>query len=163
MIEYFQTHQAGFWFLVGFGLLAIEIVVFGMASGVLLFGGLGALVTGAIFWLGWLPGGWLAGVACFAVASSASALLLWWPLKKLQSGSSLGDDRSSDLIGLEFRLQSPVTVQVPGKHRYSGVDWRVEVDSTTSDKSLHEGELVRVNKVNAGVFHVVPAEPGRSS
>lgn len=156
MTEYFTQHPAAFWFLVGFALLAIEVVAFGFGSGVLLFGSFGALIAGALFWMGLLPQSWLVGIAVFTSGSVLSALLLWKPLKNMQSGKRMGQDRSSDLIGHEFRLETELSSNTTATTRYSGVDWRVELDDKEKGVSLSTGTKVKVSKVAVGVFHVVP-------
>ena len=67
----------------------------------------------------------------------------------------MGNDRSSDLIGHEFRLTDDVSIAHPGNTRYSGIDWRVEIDDATVGQSLLAGTKVRVSKVEVGVFFVV--------
>ena len=155
MIEYFNNHMASFWFFIGFLLLAIEVVAFGFATGLLLFGSIGALVTGALMWLGFIPATWWVGIAAFTLSSVAAAVVLWKPLQRMQSGAKLGEDRSSDLIGHEFRLDQMVTPTSPGKTRYSGVDWRVELsDDSAVLEPIEQGKKVRVSRVGAGVFFV---------
>lgn len=145
-----------FWFLLGFLLLAVEILAFGFSSGVLLFGSVGALITGALMWAGWLPANWLFGIAAFAVASAASAALLWFPLKRMQSGAELGQDRSSDLIGHTFRLDSSLSHTQQASTRYSGITWRVELSDASTRQEVAAGERVRVDSLGAGYFRVVP-------
>jgi len=157
VIEYFNNHQASFWFLAGFALLAIEVLAFGFASGVLLFGSIGALIAGSVLFFGLAPQTWLVGIAIFTLASVASALLLWKPLKKLQEGGELGNDQSSDLIGHEFRLDSTVTTAEPGSVKFSGIDWRVELDHRSGEAQIDAGQRVKVSRVNAGVFQVTRA------
>lgn len=154
MIDFFNQNQASFWFLTGFVLLAIEVLAFGFTSGVLLFGSIGALIAGSALFFGWVPHTWLAGIALFTLSSVASALLLWKPLKKLQDGGELGGDQSSDLIGYQFRLDSTVTLTSPGSVKYSGVDWRVELDDSEGEEQIDAGQKVSVSRVNAGVFQV---------
>ena len=156
MIGYFQENQHAFWFTVGFVLLAIEIGFLGLASGIVLFSGIGALVTGVIVWLGWLPETWLAGIASFGISSFASAVLLWKPLLRMQNYKTPAKDNSSDLIGYEFTLQQPVTTTSPATTHYSGVEWRVEVDRQSELESIGAGERVVVTSVDAGVFRVRP-------
>lgn len=154
MMEMITNNLSGFWFGVGFLLLAIEILVFGFGSGVLLFGGIGALITGALIYFNVIPAVWLPSIASFTLASAASAALLWIPFKKLQSGSELGNDQSSDLIGHTFRLESALTRTSPAKTRYSGVDWRVEFSDDAIGDKLEPGTQVAVKAVNAGIFYV---------
>ena len=155
-MDNFINNPANVWFVIGFALLAIEILAFGLGSGVLLFGSIGALITGALLWFGVLENNWIYSVACFAIASALVTIALWVPFKKLQSGAELGDDRSSDLIGYQFRASSDLTRMVEGKHRYSGIDWRVCISEDTDNDSISQGSRVRVAGVDAGVFYVVP-------
>ena len=156
VLESLMSNPANVWFVIGFSLLAIEILAFGMGSGVLLFGSIGALITGALLWFGVLENSWIFSVACFAIASALTTIALWVPFKKLQSGTELGNDRSSDLIGYQFRVDSNVTRMDEGKYRYSGVDWRVRLSEDTDKESISQGALVRVVGVDPGVFFVVP-------
>ncbi len=153
-MELITDNLAGFWFALGFVLMAIEILAFAFGSGVLLFGSLGALITGALVYFGVLPDNWLVSIGAFALASAASALVLWGPLKRMQSGSELGSDRSSDLIGHTFALPDDLSVNKSLTTRYSGIDWRVELDSKESAQTLASGTRVQVTAVNAGVFYV---------
>ncbi len=145
---------SGFWFVLGFLLLAIEILAFGFTSGVLLFGSLGALATGALLYFGVINANWLISIASFGLASAAATLLLWLPFKKMQSGAQLGNDKSSDLIGYKFRLPTDLTHTEHSATRYSGIEWRVELVENAEQTQIGSGSLVRVAAVNAGVFYV---------
>ena len=163
MIGYLQENQHAFWFLVGFVLLAIEIGFLGLASGIVLFSGIGALVTGVMLWAGWLPDTWLAGIASFGISSFACAVILWKPLLRLQNYSTPAKDNSSDLIGREFRLQQTITATRHGSTQYSGIEWRVEIDGSTGAESIEAGERVVVASVDAGVFRVRPLNENKAN
>ena len=154
MIEYFDTHQYAFWFTLGFGLLVLEALVFGFSSGVVLFTGIGALLTGGLLWAEVLPASWLNGIACFGICSGVSAALLWKPLLKFQNFDVPEKDNSSDMIGHKFRLQQDISLTRPGKTRFSGVEWRVEIDNATDCERIAAGTRVMVTSVDAGVFRV---------
>ncbi len=154
MIEYFDTHQYAFWFTLGFALLVLEALVFGFTSGVVLFTGIGALVTGGLLWGEVLPATWLYGVACFGISSSLSAVLLWKPLLKFQNFDVPEKDNSSDMIGHKFRLEQDISLAQPGSTRYSGIDWRVEIDAAADCDKIAAGTRVVVTSVDAGVFRV---------
>lgn len=156
MIEYFQAHQAGFWITLGFVLLAIEVLLFGFTTIIFLFAGLGALATGLLMNLGWLPETWIAGTASFGIATGVSSLLLWKPLKSMQDKHTPSRKQSSDLIGYAFVTQQNITLTQPGEHRYSGVDWKVEIDATAAVNEINEGQRVEVASLDAGVFRVKP-------
>ena len=157
MIEYLNTHQYAFWFTTGFVLLAVDALVFGFTSGLVLFTGIGALLTGGLMWAEVVPQTWLYGIACFGILSSASAALLWKALLKLQNFDVPAKDNSSDLVGHTFRLTDAVTLTQPGSIHYSGIDWRVEIDDRTDIEQIEAGAKVVVTSVDAGVFRVSPA------
>ena len=151
------SNQAALWLALGFLLLAIEAVAFGFGSGLLLFGSLGAIVTGALIWFTLVPDNFIAAVACFAISTTLITLILWKPLKRLQSGAELGHDRSSDLIGHSFVLSSDIDQNLSGNQKYSGINWRVEPAEELTDKSITAGTRVTVTAVSVGVFFVTPA------
>ncbi len=156
-MDAFFSNQATLWLALGFLLLAIEAIAFGFTSGLLLFGSLGAILTGALIWLTLVPNHFIAAVACFAISTTLIALILWKPLKRLQSGAELGHDRSSDLIGHSFVLSSDINQDLPGNQKYSGINWRVEPAEELTDKSIPAGTRVNVTAVSVGTFFVMPA------
>lgn len=156
-MESFLANQAAVWITFGFVLLAIEAVAFGFGSGVLLFGSLGAIVTGTVLWAGIIPNQFIPAVACFAVATTLITAALWVPLKRMQSGAELGNDRSSDLIGHQFTTSSDVSISSPGSQKYSGINWRVEPDQKNAGNTIDAGTQVTVTSVSVGVFYVEPA------
>jgi membrane protein implicated in regulation of membrane protease activity len=153
MIEYINTHQSGFWIATGFVLLAAEVLLFGFTTIVFLFAGLGALITGVAMMFDLLPQTWSAGIACFGISTGLTGTLLWKPLKRMQDSSAPKQQHSSDLIGYEFVLEQDVTSLQPGQYRYSGIDWKVELDAGAEEK-LNTGQRVRVTSVDVGVFRV---------
>jgi membrane protein implicated in regulation of membrane protease activity len=158
MIEYFNTHLYAFWFVAGFVLLGIELLVLGFSTGFVLFLGIAALVTGGLVWAEVIPLTWLSTIATFAISSVVVSAVLWRPFKALQENQAVPEkDNTSDLIGHEFRLGEEVTLQKPGKTRYSGIEWRVDIDKTFVGNSIDAGLLVKVVSVDAGRFYVVPA------
>ena len=154
MIEYIQTHQSGFWIAVGFLLLASEVLLFGFTTIIFLFAGIGALITGLLMSAGVLPETWITGVSSFGISTGIISVLLWKPLSKMQNGRAPKQSQSSDLIGYEFVLQEDISLMSTGNHRYSGVDWKIELDSTADVDSLSAGQRVAVVSVDAGVFRV---------
>jgi len=156
MIEYINMHQSGFWIAIGFALLAAEVLLFGFTTIIFLFAGLGAIVTGLAMMFGLLPETWTAGISCFGITTGLVSAVLWKPLKKMQDNSTPPQRQSSDLIGYEFVLQQDITTLQPGQHRYSGVDWKVELDGQAGDQ-LSAGQRVTVTSVDAGIFRVKSA------
>ncbi len=159
-MEMFLANQTAVWLALGFVLLAIELVAFGMGSGVLLFGSIGALITGALLWFGLVPDLFIAAVACFAVSTALATALLWKPLKSLQSGTELGNDRSSDLIGHRFFVTDDINRTVHSQQKYSGITWRVEPGHELKSADISAGTEVEVVAVKVGVFYVAPVGGG---
>jgi membrane protein implicated in regulation of membrane protease activity len=151
--DYIVSHQAEFWLVFGFALLAIEVVT-GFTAGVFLFGGLGALTTGALMSFAVLPETWIAGVSCTGISSGIITGLLWKPLKKLQGDRPVQKDNSSDLIGHEFVVDTDITASHPGTTAYSGISWKVEIDRDAGVDSIQAGQRVSVSSVEVGVFKV---------
>ena len=154
MIEYIQSHQSGFWITAGFILLAAEALVFGFATIIILFAGIGALVTGLLMTMGVLPETWIAGVSSFGLSTGIVSILLWKPMRRLQNDNVSPQSNSSDLIGYEFVLQEDISPMKTGHHRYSGIDWTVELDPSAAADSLPAGKRVKVASVDAGIFRV---------
>jgi membrane protein implicated in regulation of membrane protease activity len=155
MIDYINNHLSGFWIALGFALLAAEALLFGFTTIIFLFAGLGALTSGLLMNLGVLPETWIAGTACFGIATGVSSAVLWKPLMKLQDKSSGQQKPSSDFIGLEFVLAEDVGTTKPGSYRYSGIDWKVEIDGSSGLDTLTKGDRVVVVAVEVGVLSVI--------
>ena len=157
MIDYIQTHQSGFWVALGFAMLASEVLLFGFTTIILLFAGIGALITGLLMSAGVLPETWIAGVSSLGISTGIVSVLLWKPLSKMQNGHVPKRSNSSDLIGHEFVLQEDISHTNTGSHRYSGVDWKVELDASAGVDSLSAGQRVAVVSVDVGIFRVKAA------
>lgn len=155
MVEYINAHMSGFWITLGFLLLAAEVLLFGFTTIVFLFAGVGAVITGLLMTAGVLPETWIAGVSGFGISTGVISAILWKPLKNMQDKGDLPQQQSSDLIGYSFILEQDVTTLKTGVHRYSGVDWKVEIDSDAGLDSISAGTRVKVASLDAGVFRVV--------
>lgn len=153
IIDYIVNHQAEFWLVFGFSMLAIEVLT-GFTTGIFLFAGLGALTSGLLMTIGVLPETWLVGVSSTGISSGIIAFLLWKPLKKLQGNKPLEKDNSSDLVGLEFVTETEITVSNPGATQYSGITWKVELDKSAGVEKIDAGQRVSVTSVEVGVFKV---------
>ena len=156
MIEYIQTHQSGFWIAAGFMMLAAEVLLFGFTTIIFMFAGLGALITGLLMASGVLPETWIAGISSFGISTGIASALLWKPLKSLQDNHTPSKKQSSDLIGFEFILQQDISATQTGTHRYSGIDWKVELDDAAGVDNIPAGQRVAVTSLDAGIFRVTP-------
>jgi len=159
MIDYFNEHIYSFWFVVGFILLALEAVAFGFSTGFVLFIGLAALTTGGLMWSEIVPLTWLSSIATFTICSVLVSVVLWKPLKSLQSNDKVPErDNTSDIVGLKFRLTNDISISHPGTTRYSGIEWKVEIDPSSSTQQISAGTMVTVMAVDVGKFWVAVME-----
>ena len=154
MMEYINSHMSGFWITLGFAMLAAEVLLFGFTTIIFLFAGLGALASGLLMSVGVIPETWIAGTACFGIATGVSSTLLWKPLKAMQDKSAPPQKTTNDIVGLEFVLTEDVSHTSTGNYRYSGIDWKVEIDAGSTVNELAKGERVVVVSVDVGVFWV---------
>lgn len=154
MLEYINNNLSGFWIALGFALLAAEVLLFGFTTIILLFAGLGAITTGLLMEAGLLPLTWTAGTASFGIATGISSAILWKPLRRMQDAATPQKRQKSDIVGYEFVLSDDISRAMPGSHRYSGVDWKVEIDSSSESDNLAKGERVIVVSVDVGLFRV---------
>lgn len=155
MIEYINNNLPGFWIGLGFALLAAEVLLFGFGTIVFLFAGIGALLTGLLMSIGLVPETWLAGTASFGITTGISSAVLWKPLMAMQKKSTLKRKPTSDFVGLEFVLEQDLSNTSPGSHRYSGTDWKVELDSSSDNDIIAKGERVKVVTLEVGLLRVV--------
>ncbi|MBE9560914.1 MAG: NfeD family protein [Proteobacteria bacterium] len=154
MMEYINNHMSGFWIALGFALLAAEVLLFGFTTIIFLFAGLGALISGLLMSAGVIPETWIAGTASFGIATGICSAVLWKPLMAMQDKSTPEQKPSSDIVGLEFVLMDDITTTAPGSYRYSGIDWKVEIDSSSDVSAIEKGERVVVQSVEVGLLCV---------
>lgn len=156
MIDYFSSDMPTFWFCLGFALLILEVSVLGLATGVILFSGIGALITGGLMMIEGYPQTWVSGIATFGISSALSTALLWMPLKALQGGARPTKDNSSDLIGYTFWIETDLTRTHLGKTHYSGIAWQVVIADEYPQDLIPASTRVEVTSVDAGLFRVKP-------
>lgn len=154
MLDYINNNLSGFWIAIGFAMLAAEVLLFGFTTIIFLFAGLGALITGLLMEAEILPQTWIAGTACFGITTGICSALLWKPLKKMQDTATPQKKQKSDIVGYEFVLTEDIAVASPGKYRYSGIDWRVEIERGSGIDAIAKGERVVVTSVDVGVLRV---------
>lgn len=154
MFEYIDGHQAGFWIALGFILLGLEILVFGFTTIIMFFTGLGAITTGLLMTTGVLDVTWTAGIACFGISSGVYSILLWKPFQRIQNNTTVEKTESSDMIGLEFVIEDDITSLKAGLTKYSGIEWKVEIDKSAGVDNLSKGQRVAVVGVDVGIFRV---------
>lgn len=138
--------------VIGFALLAIEVLILGFSTFILFFVGIAAIVTGVLFFIGLMPESILNAFLSTAILSTLLAVVLWQPLKNMQQKT---DDTKakSDLIGLELDLTDDLTPGQPYSYRYSGIDWQLKCKVPISS-----GSRVKVTDVEVGAMHISPAD-----
>lgn len=154
MFDYINNNMSGFWIALGFVLLATEVFLFGFTTIVFVFAGLGAIITGLLMLAGIVPETWVAGVSSFGIATGISSAVLWKPMMLMQGKTAAKQQPVSDFVGMEFVLAEDLMLTTSAKYRYSGVDWRVEIDGSSDVDAITKGERVVVVTVEVGVLRI---------
>ena len=139
-------------FMLGIGLLVIEIAFLGFATFVLFFIGLAMLATGGLMAMEILPQTINSAVIAVSLLSIAAAFALWKPLKKIQTPTA-DSEIEVGFIGHRFQTATDIAPDQPGEHIYSGITWTV-----VSDHAIAKATHVKVVQADVGQFTVVPVE-----
>lgn len=143
-MEYFNNYL--FWLVGGSTLVLLEFLIPGL---VVIFLGLGALITSGLMYLGYIQGPWLA-IACFAVAS----VLMLVTLRKmiLRFYPSLSEKVETDehalIVGKRAEAISALTAHdYSGRVKYSGTTWPARSEAGTIASGV-EVEIVAQENIN---------------
>ena len=134
--------------ILGIILLAIEVVVLGFSTFVLFFVGCAAVVTAGLLYVGIIPDTMLAAMFSTGLLTALSAVLLWKPLKSIQTDVDTTKVKS-DLVGHRFVLVEDVAPELSPEHHYSGINWKL-----IASEKLAAGTRVEVTQVDVGKFHI---------
>lgn len=134
--------------ILGILLLVIEIVVLGFSTFFLFFVGCAAVVTAGLLYVGIIPDTLLSALLTTGVLTAGSAVLLWKPLKKMQTQVDTTKAKG-DLVGHSFVLVEDVAPELTPIYRYSGVDWKLK-----ASELLVSGTRVEVIEADVGVFYI---------
>jgi membrane protein implicated in regulation of membrane protease activity len=134
--------------IIGILLLVIEIAVLGFSTFVLFFVGCAAVVTAGFLYVGIIPDTWLAAMFSTGLLTAVSAVLLWKPLKNMQTKVDTTKAKS-DLAGHSFVLVEDVGPELTPEYHYSGIDWKLK-----ASEHLVAGTKVEVIEAEVGVFHI---------
>jgi membrane protein implicated in regulation of membrane protease activity len=134
--------------ILGILLLATEVVVLGFSSFVLFFVGCAAVVTAGLLYVGFIPDTMLAAMFSTGLLTALSAVLLWKPLKSIQTDVDTTKVKS-DLVGHRFVLVEDVAPELSPEHHYSGINWKL-----IASEKLAAGTRVEVTQVDVGKFHI---------
>ena len=127
-------------FMLGIGLLVIEIAFLGFATFVLFFVGLAMLATGGLMAMEIVP----------QTINSAVITVSLLSLKKIQTPSEEGKIEVG-FVGHRFQLATDIAPDQPGEHVYSGITWKV-----VSDRAIAKAAHVKVVQADVGQLTVVP-------
>jgi len=134
--------------ILGILLLVIEVVVLGFSTFVLFFVGCAAVVTASLLYVGIIPDNWLAAMLSTGLLTAISAVLLWKPLKNMQTQVDTSKAKG-DLVGHSFVLVEDVAPELTPEYHYSGIDWKLN-----ASEHLVAGTKVKVIQADVGVFHI---------
>lgn len=147
-MDLFSNNLAESLFIVGLILLVIEVAVLGFSTFVLFFVGLASMVTGILLYVGIIPNSGLSAMFSTGVLTLIAAIVLWRPLKRLQSNVS-PKKAKSDFVGHQFVLKETVSSTLSSKHHYSGIDWKL-----ISEETIEAGTRVEVIEAEVGILHI---------
>ena len=123
------------WFLIGLGLLLLELILPGL---IVIFFGLGAWITALGLWI--FNYGINMQLLVFAVSSVAMLLLLRKSLKqRFFSTSEESDALEDEFIGKVATALTTLPANVPGKVEFKGTQW-----SAVSDSEIPQGGAAKI-------------------
>jgi membrane protein implicated in regulation of membrane protease activity len=134
--------------ILGILLLVIEVAVLGFSTFVLFFVGCAAIVTAGLLLIGIVPDTMLAALLSTGVLTALSAILLWKPLKNMQTQVDTTKAKG-DLVGHSFVLVEDVAPELIPIYRYSGIDWKLN-----ATEHINAGTKVEVVEAAVGVFYI---------
>ncbi|WP_462160083.1 NfeD family protein [Pseudoalteromonas sp. GB56] len=147
-MEFLMNNLAETLMILGVLALIIEVAVLGMSTFILLFLGLSLLFTGLMMNFSLLDSTLTTALWSNTIVTTALALLLWKPLKRMQEQRDSGEVKS-DFAELSFVLENDVDDQGLTTHTYSGISWKLK-----SEHPLTTGTKVKVVKKEVGVMWV---------
>lgn len=123
---------------------------------VLLALAIGAFVTAALIWFGWLPQDTSLVLLSLAMLTALSALLLWKPLRKLQKTGIRLQEGSAifDFVGTELILTELASKDSDSHIQFCGLEWRVRVDPTEMATTIEAGQAVLISSASVGFLLV---------
>jgi len=142
------------WLLLGALLLAVEALG---ASGIgFLFAGLGAVVAAIVAHLGWAETIW-AQAAWFFAATSAWAILLWLPMKKMKINKQGDADSYHNMVGDEATtLAEGLQPNRVGEVKWSGTVMKAKLVEGAS--AVPAAAPVVIKQVKGTMLIVAPHE-----
>lgn len=147
-MEFLIAHLIQALAVLGLALLAVEVLVLGISTFVLLFTGIGLLLTALSMYVGWLPTTWQWALVATTLYTLLTGVILWPILKRAQKTPE-HKTVNSDLIGHSFLLPEDVAPDKSVSYRFSGIEWRLVTTET-----LAKGTLVEVVNLQVGELFI---------
>lgn len=142
------THLPQSLAVIGLALLAIEVLVLGMETFILLFLGLGCICSAILVWGNMIPATLTSAILSTAICTAIAGVALWMPLRRMQ-GKVDHKQIDNDLVGHTFILAEEVDRGKQPIYRYSGIDWKL-----ISDVPIAAGIRVEVTHTQVGEFYI---------
>jgi len=151
-MEYILLHLPQTLVVLGLILLAIEGLVLGFSTFVLLFIAIGSIITGILIALGLFPPTLLNALLATAIISTLIAIVSWKPMKRMQNKVET-QKVDNGMIGHRFVLSEDLNLGHTIIHRYSGINWQVK-----AKQPLVAGTEVKITYMEVGLLTVEKAE-----
>jgi len=141
------------WMIAGLVLLFLEFVIPGV---ILVFFGIGAILTAAGYWFGLLPS-LAAQLSCFCIVSLLSLFTLRKYFSRFLKGKVADTNEFSnaaEFIGKTAKVTTEVTPDDDrGRVDFDGSDWKA-----TSDSKIEVGQVVKIIEMKNITFKVKPIQ-----
>ncbi|MDW6004797.1 NfeD family protein [Vibrio mangrovi] len=147
-MEFIISHLIQALAVLGLVLLAIEVWVLGLSTFVLLFMGIGLLLTSLSMYIGWIPITWQWALIATTLYTLLTGAVLWPVFKRAQKTPE-HKTVQSDLIGHSFFLPEDTAPDKPASYRFSGIEWRL-----ITSEPLAKGTLVEVVSLQVGELFI---------
>ncbi|MHA2940017.1 NfeD family protein [Vibrio sp. RC27] len=147
-MDYILSNLAQSYVVIGLLLLAIEVLVLGFSTFVLIFVGIGMIAVGVLMFLGVFPETVMNSLLATAIISTLVALFSWKPMKRLQNKVD-STKTTNDMIGHRFFLTDELLVGHRVNHRYSGIEWKVK-----AKQPIEAGTEVQIVHMEVGLLTV---------
>lgn len=136
------------WLVAGIVLLVLEVLTPGVF--VMLFMGIGSIVTGMLVLLGVLDPLW-AQLGVFALVSGGALLGLRGRLVAMAQGSEAAEESLADLVGGVVFVQETIAPGARGRAEHRGSPWTVHNEGPAP---LHPGDRAVVRGVDGLTLRV---------
>ncbi len=144
------AYQPQIFLSIGVVLIIIESVVLGMATGILLIAGVGAIITAAVTHFIFTPDTFATIVGTYAVSTMVSAAVVWPMLKRLNQNIDTSQANESDFVGQTMILESAISTAEPTRQHFSGVEWQVYLEENSDDDEIPAGSQVTIVSAKVG-------------